>query len=196
MASAVYLRLLERAIERLKDPYRLTEREQAGIDACLTSEDQIEVKHKQVEILEANKFMALPVDLELEYRFPPALEQAFSLFHQEYAGQVRRREGAEKRIAAKKARGIKNPSAYADDERRLTFHTEYPLRLVESIRQAYEGLSDDDARFWEHRGPWAPTNLPHHVESWENVLWPDHPNARRQAYIEVLVEKLRLAKLK
>ncbi len=55
---------------------------------------------------------------------------------------------------------------------------------------AYEALTPDEALFWEHRGVWAPYNLPRHVESWENVFWPRHPNARRQAYIEVLTEKL------
>lgn len=190
MASAMYIRLLERAIERLRNPYRLSEREQAGIDAYLTPEEQVEIEHRRVEIYQANEFMALPVDLWREYRLPPALYDAFYLFYQEYPGQVSRREGAEKRIAAKQAKGIKNPTAYAEDARKVKFHTEYSLRLVHSIRRAYEALTPDEALFWEHRGAWTPDNLPRHVESWENVFWPSHPNARRQAYIEVLTEKL------
>ncbi|TKD50275.1 hypothetical protein [Sphingomonas baiyangensis] len=190
MASAMYLRLLERAIERLRDPYRLSEREQAGIDAYLTPEEQVEIERRRVEIYQANEFMALPVDVWREYRFPPALEHAFSLFHLEHPGPVSRRESAEKRIAAKRARGAKNPTAYAEDAWKVNFHTEYSGRLVDSIRRAYEKLTADEALFWEHRGAWAPNNLPRHVESWENVFWPRHPNARRQAYIEVLTEKL------
>lgn len=190
MASAMYLRLLERAIERLRDPYRLSEREQAGIDAYLTPEEQVEIERRRVEIYQANQFMALPVDLWRDPTIPPRLRHAFELFNLEYPGQISRRESAEKRIAAKRAKGVKNPTAYAEDARKVAFHTEYALRLVDSIRRAYEKLTADEALFWEHRGAWTPTNLPRHVESWENVFWPGHPNARRQAYIEVLTEKL------
>lgn len=194
MASAMYLRLLERAIERLRDPYRLSEREQAGIDVYLTPDEHVEIERRRLEIYHANEFMALPVDLWREYRVPSALEHAFSLFYQEYPGQISRRKSAEKRIATKRTKGVKNPTAYAEDERKVKFHTEYPLRLVGSIRRAYEKLTADEALFWEHRGEWTPDNLPRHVESWENVYWPRHPNARRQAYIEVLTEKLERAR--
>ncbi|WP_242152630.1 hypothetical protein [Sphingomonas sp. BAUL-RG-20F-R05-02] len=188
MASALYIRLLERKIERLKDPYGLSAREKAGIDGMLTVEELEEVDRLRREIYEYNEFMALPTDLYREYRF--TMYNAFSLFYQEYPGQVSRLKSAKKRIAARRARGIKNPTAYAADEEKVRFHTEFPMVLVNSIRAAYEKMSAEDALFWEHRGEWTPDNLPRHVESWENVFWPNHPNARRQAYIEVFSNKI------
>ncbi len=161
--TAIYLLSLCRMIERLRDPFRLTEIEQRSLEGFLSGlkpTERLEIA-KRTFAYEADRLAEKP---EGKTYYPPrAVEAVF-----------------DKVDFVKKdldwALERKDNGALADS-------------MITGALWPLSKLTDDERRFVEFRGEISIHNQPWIVESWENVEWPNRPNSKRQAHIDVLQAK-------
>lgn len=175
--NPLYLISVREMIQRLRDPYRLSDAEQFKLDSYLTLDEKIEVEKLRQELLMFNELMlTVPLWEEFEVEKP---WHAFSHMNDLIRTYNLTEPALDKRIE----RG--NPGEY-DYENAVRLKAS----MVDGIFRAYDRLPELERLRLEHRGARVIGNLPRLIESWENVYWPKHPNSRRQAYIEVLQAKL------
>lgn len=175
--NPMYLISVRKMIERLRDPYRLSEQEQFKLDSYLTFDEKVEVERRRREQLQINESkVTLQLREECEVPRPWNAFRSMNELIETYNREV---PAIERRID-------KGMAGQYDFENAVRLKAS----MVEVIFKAYDRLPEVERRWLEHRGGRVIGNLPKLVESWENAYWPDHPNSRRQAYIEVLQEKL------
>lgn len=194
--SPIFIRRLKRMIEILRDPYPMDEQDQLTLSEMLTEDEKAEVERRRQEIYHINSLMLAWEVNELPWideipsinfwntNIPVIVAEGMSV-----RNRIAKRERKIERI---KQMGYKNPNVLATEQSLL----ENDMRLLENayvnyVFHAHEKHSPEALRWIVHRGPRTLGNLPRPVESWENAFWPNHPNANRQAHIEVLEIKLK-----
>jgi hypothetical protein len=193
--SALFLIRIKRMIERLRDPHRLNETEQLHLDSMLNLQERVDVERRYTEQVNINSLMSMQLgyfptfdemwwgDLYCYHEVVLEAKRSIPSIESYTSGRWERVELARKMNYRDKGILI-GAVAHAEEGDAAR------QRYVDDIYRVFDGLTGQRKLYLEHRGPRTFENRPVWVESLENVAWPNHPNARRQATIEVLEIKL------
>ncbi len=195
--SALAIVRIKRMIKRLRDPFRLSKGEQHDLDNMLTFSEQVEFERRWADQYHINGLMSLQLDDwltpdELWWCNPiTEVREAVVLAYEAIPAVEKYTDERWQTVELAKSMNYRDKSILAGAIRKAEFGDQHRQSYVDRIYRAFDGLDPSVALYFEHRGPRTWENLPKNVESWENVLWPNHPNSKRQAYIEVLQLKLK-----
>jgi len=194
--SPLFIVRLKRMVARLHDPYPLSEAERIELASMLSFDEQVEIERIRQEQLHFNELMYLqldPIEPMWRLRDISALRDRMVTARREAHKAKARADNLIREADRIRAMGYRNPHVLRGI-RSLEASAVFPQQHYESylsgIFWEFDKLSPVSRLYVQHRGPRTWENLPRAVESWENVVWPDHPNAYRQAVIEVLTSKL------
>lgn len=174
--SPIFIRRLKRMIERLRDKHRLSREEEIELSEMLDEDEKVEAERRRQEIFHINSMMAMQLE-----EFPKGEELWWSNEMNRYR---------EAWVAVRyRVPSIERYTAQRSGEGARMGH-EHKQCLVDNLFTAFDNLKGMAKLAMTHRGPRIYENLPQWIESAENLAWPNHPNANRQAHIEVLEMKL------
>lgn len=194
--SPIFIRRLKRMIERLRDPHRLNDAEKLRLSEMLSEDEKTEVERRRLEQKHVNELMYLqlePIKSIYNLKDVRALFDKIDVAGREAHKAKERAESYLEEAEAFKAMGYKNPNVLTTIkgfEHSAAEALEHYDSYLTGIFWYFDKLSPLSRLYVEHRGPRTWENLPKPTEGWENVVWPNHPNSQRQAYIEVLGVKL------
>ena len=194
--SPIFILRLKRMIERLSYKHRLSKSEEIELSGMLTADEKGEVEFRRREIFHINSLMAMQLE-----DIPNSEELWWSSSMNKYRESwkaVRFRVPDVERYTQKRweiankaiAMDYRDKSIAEEAIEYAKMGDDHKQCLVDNLFREFDNLSGVPKLAMAHWGPRTYENLPSWVESVEDIAWPNHPNANRQAHIEVLKMKL------
>ncbi len=193
---AYYEIQIRKMIERLRDSKSLSDADTRMLNGLMDSADWDEWERRWAEIRIGNDFMMLPTAVA---------EEAYDTYHRardlvdhvnwamtERKSALERAKKWQAKLARLNAQGITTGKARDKAARLSSFLPGFASYMLDDIEDTWNRT---DSRV---KQCFIPPTLPITgksdlmvmLEHEDNYFWPDHPNAVRQAYIEVLELKL------
>lgn len=198
--SRLAIRVIEKALASLRVPANLTDNDRWKLDQLLSAAEQLEVSRLYGEIKQGRDFMALPIYYSEEFWEVHVELEGYEVDmwwnKRYYRSHARKLNIQQKRIAEYRAKGYKNPNAYAEPNRLIAFNMREMDAWLGRMVKCYNALTPYAKQFFIP--PVFPVSIPAQLErpaGRDLAFWPNSPTAWQEAYIEVLERKLAALRL-